>query len=67
MDGDTPIIYAANGVYKYRQNIKIKDLFRDIDTLLNDGIYASAFVNLNDPFEATYCSYPRIAFLVFID
>ena len=41
--------------YKYRANaIEGKDSTRDIESLLNDEIWASSFRNLNDPFEATY-------------
>lgn len=42
--------------FKYRMNV-IKDEeghYRDIQTLLNDSLYASAFRDLNDPFEAIY-------------
>ncbi len=40
--------------YKYRANaIEGKDSTRDIESLLNDEIWASSFRNLNDPFEAT--------------
>ena len=41
--------------YKYRANaIEDKDSTRDIESLLNDEIWASSFSNLKDPFEATY-------------
>lgn len=41
--------------YKYRANaIEGKGSTRDIESLLNDEIWASSFRNLNDPFEATY-------------
>lgn len=40
--------------FKYRGNTVIEEKHRDIETLLNDSLYASAFRDLNDPFEATY-------------
>lgn len=40
--------------YKYRGNTIVDGIYRDIETLLKDSLYASAFQNLNDPFEATY-------------
>lgn len=41
--------------YKYRANLySKKDDFRDINSLLNDELYASPLQYLNDPFEATY-------------
>lgn len=44
------------GYFKYRGNtIKEENgSYRDIQTLLNDSLYASSFHDLNDPFEATY-------------
>ena len=41
--------------YKYRANtIEGKESTRDIESLLNDEIWASSFRNLNDSFGATY-------------
>jgi hypothetical protein len=41
--------------YKYRAKIFIEEeVFRDIDLLLKDELWASSLTNLNDPFEATY-------------
>lgn len=41
--------------YKYRANSFVNgNVYRDVDSLLNDELCSSSLANLNDPFEATY-------------
>lgn len=52
--------------YKYRANTVVKnDVYRDIDSLLKNELWASSLTSLNDPFEATYIDNIKNALDVF--